>query len=103
MSATAQPVYAQFRLMGSDHTAVGAAQQTSGIVYAMTSCISATPSIMFSTRPAVSGQQYAVYFDGVVQASTVQSQLKVIAQTTTTANGGTTILAGSYIQAYRIG
>ncbi len=105
MSATAQPKFCSFRLMGPDQN-VGAANPVGSsafIQYAGVSAISATPSIMFSVRPVTSGFNYACYFDGVVQASTVQSQLKVVAQTTTTANGGTTIIAGSFIQAYKIG
>jgi hypothetical protein len=41
-------------------------------------------------------------FDGVLQASTVQSQLKVVAQCSTAAFG-IQIAPGSYIRAYKIG
>ena len=67
------------------------------------SAISATPSIMYSVKPGVSGNGHMVMFDGIIQCSTAAGQLKVVAAATTTNNGGCTIRVGSYIRAYRIG
>lgn len=103
MSMTAQPVMAMFRMQGNSQNLIASAtaQHTQ---FGGNSAICATPSIMYSVKiSAVSGSVVGtMFFDGVLAASTVGSQLKVVAACSTGAFG-INIQPGSYVRAYKIG
>ena len=69
MSCTSQPIYASFKFVGTP-SGIAASSQISAVQFGGESAISGTPSVMFSIKPGVSGQPYAVFFDGVTQCST---------------------------------
>ena len=118
MSMTAQPVMAMFRMMGNlnplgasaiapgamGSVATSVQSVATQIHFGGNSAICATPSIMYSAKvTGVSGSvAMTMFFEGVLAASTVQSQLKVVAAASTAAFG-INIQPGSYIRAFRIG
>ncbi len=105
MSMTAQPVMAMFCMQGNAGAMAAASGLQNFVMYGGNSAICATPSIMYSAKPnpGVSGSvANTMFFDGILQASTVQSQLKVVAQCSTGAFG-INIAPGSWIRAFKVG
>jgi hypothetical protein len=114
MSMTAQPTMAMFRMMGNLNplgasaaffSVTAAVSIPTAIQFGGNSAICATPSIMYSAKPqpGVSGSvTNTMFFDGVLAASTAQSQLKVVVACSTAAFG-VAIQPGSYIRAFKIG
>jgi len=105
MSMTAQPVMAMFKMVGNAGAMAAASGLQNFIMFGGNSAICATPSIMYSAKPnpGVSGSvTNTMFFDGILQASTVQSQLKVVAQCSTAAFG-INIQPGSWIRAFKVG
>jgi hypothetical protein len=105
MSMTAQPVMAMFRMQGNTGLLAAAGGLSAFTQFGGNSAICATPSIMYSAKPNVGASASVtgtMFFDGVLQASTVQSQLKVVVA----ASAGDFAIAikpGSWVRAYRIG
>lgn len=105
MSMTAQPVMAMFRMQGNTGALAAAGGLSAFTQFGGNSAICATPSIMYSAKPnpAVSGSvTNTMFFDGILVASTVQSQLGVVVQCSTAAFG-IAVQKGSYIMAYKVG
>lgn len=105
MSMTAQPVMAMFRMQGNTGAMVAAGGLSAFTQFGGNSAICATPSIMYSAKPnpGVSGSvANTMFFDGILQASTAQSQLKVVAAASSGAFG-INIQPGSWIRAYKVG
>jgi hypothetical protein len=105
MSMTAQPVMAMFKMVGNIGVLAAGGGLSGWTQFGGNSAICATPSIMYSSKPnpGVSGSvANTMFFDGVIQGSTVQSQLKVVVACSTAAFG-VAIQPGSYIRAYKIG
>lgn len=105
MSMTAQPVMAMFKMEGNIGALAAAAGLSSWTQYGGNSAICATPSIMYSAKPnpgASGSVTNTMFFNGVLQASTAQSQLKVVVACSTAAFG-VAIQPGSWIRAYKIG
>jgi hypothetical protein len=104
MSATNQPIYAAITFTGNQAAQGANTSAFTGVTqFGGESAICATPSVMYSVRPGVSAVNMMVLFDGIIQGNATAAVLKVVAATTTTANGGVTIRAGSFIRAFRVG
>ena len=104
MQMTAQPIMAMFRMVGNTSPNLASAQ-VSATQFGGVSAICATASVMYSVKCQTGASGSAantMFFDGVMQASTAQSQLKVMVGCSTAAFG-VAIQVGSYIRGYRIG